>query len=247
MTAPLKPGHTPRPTRKAADLYDSESLERIAPASEKARKVADIELRKVFAERMYKARVDINGWTQLHAAKMLGFSNSSPLAKIEMGESFARTLPGIAARVYKVSTDFLLGVSDFEYECRPPGTEWESAILNSNAAFFQVALINHAKALARIGRTTSVSVDGLAKVMAMTGTLKDAFERVVELNPEVWAECRGGSRLEAALADLDRTCADVRRTAERARVDLNNQGYAAGITELIGGRLEALGCPRAVH
>lgn len=247
MTAPQKPGYTPRPTRKAADQYDAEVLDRIAPASEKARKAADVELRKVFGERMYKARVELNGWTQLHAAKMLGFSNSSPLAKIEMGEAFSRTMPQIAARVYRVSTDYLLGINDFDFECRPPGTEWESAILNSNTAFFQVAMVNHAKALARVGRATSVSVDGLAKVMAVTGTLKDAFERVVELNPDVWAECRGGSRLEAAIADLDRCCAEVKRTADRVRVDLISQGQAAGITELIGGRLEAVGSLEAVH
>lgn len=241
MTAPLKPGHTPRPTRKAADLYDSESLERIAPASEKARKAEDVALRKVFAERMYHARTEINGWTQQHAAKMLGFGNSSPLAKIEMGEAFSRTMPTIAARVYRVSTDYLLGVSDFEYECRPPGTEWEAVIINANQAFFQVAMNDHARALARIGRATSVSVDGIAKIMANVGTLKEAFDRVVELNPGVWAECRGGSRLEAAIADLGRTCADVRRTAARARVDLNSKAHAAGISDLIGGRLDAVG------
>lgn len=247
MTEPKKPGHIPRQHRKAADLYEPQALTAIAPASEKARKAEDAKLRRVFAERMYKARVELNGWTQLHAAKMLGFSNSSPLAKIEMGEAFSRPMPAIAARVYKVSTDFLLGVSDFEDECRPPGTEWESAILNANTAFFQVAMVNHAKALARIGRATSVSVDGLAKVMAVTGTLKEAFDRVVELNPEIWSECRGGSRLEAAIADLDRCCSEVKRTADRARVDLQNQGYAAGITELIGGRLDAMATQKAVH
>ena len=238
MTEPKKPGHTPRQHRQVADLYDSESLERIAPASEKARKAEDSRLRKVFAERMYKARVEINNWTQLHAAKMLGFSNSSPLAKIEMGESFARTMPGIAARVYRVSTDYLLGISDFEYECRPPGTEWESAIINANTAFFQVTMADHAKALARIGRTTSVTVDGLAKVMAVTGEAKEVFERVIELNPDMWAECRGGSRLEAIMGELERTCADVRRTAARARIELFNQSRAAGISELVTETLE---------
>jgi hypothetical protein len=247
MTAPKIPGHTPRPTRKTADLYDSESLDRIAPASDKARKAADVALRKVFAERMYKARVDINGWSQLHASKMLGFSNSSPLAKIEMGEAFSRTMPAIAARVYKVSTDYLLGISDFDFECRTPGTEWESAIVNANTAFFQAAISGHAKALARIGRTTSVTVDGLAKVMAATGSVKEVFERVIELNPHIWAECRGGSRLESVMQELERVCQDVHRTAARARVDLQNQGYAAGITELIDGRLDAVGSQEAVH
>jgi hypothetical protein len=238
MTAPKRPGHKPRPTRKTADMYDSETLERIAPASEKARKPADVELRKVFAERMFKARVDLNGWTQLHAATMLGFSNSSPLAKIEMGEAFARNMPAIAARVYRVSTDYLLGVSDFDYECRPPGTEWESAILNANTAFFQRAMGDHAKALARIGRVTSVSVDGLAKIMLASSKAKEVFERMVELNPDVWAECRGGSRLETVIQELERVCQDVRRTAARARVDLQNQAYAAGIGTLVDSRLE---------
>jgi hypothetical protein len=238
MTAPKRPGHTPRATRKAADLYDGETLEKIAPASDKARKAADVELRKVFAERMFKAREYINGWSQLHAARMLGFSNSSPLAKIEMGEAFSRTMPTIAARVYRVSTDYLLGVSDFEYECRPPGTEWESAIINANQAFFQVAMVDHAKVLARIGRATSVSVDGLAKIMLASSKAKEVFERIQEINPEAWGDVKGGTRLEAAIAELDRVCADVRRTAARARVDLQNQAHAAGIGTLVDQRLE---------
>jgi hypothetical protein len=44
--------------------------------------------------------------------------------------------------------------------------------------------------------------------------------------------------LEAAITELDRVCADVRRTADRARVDLRVGGYAAGISELINGKLD---------
>jgi transcriptional regulator with XRE-family HTH domain len=238
MTEPKKPGYQPRQHRKAAEQYEAQALARIAPASEKGRKAEDARLRKVFAERMFKARHELNGWTQLHAAKMLGFSNSSPLAKIEMGESFARTLPGIAARVYRVSTDYLLGISDFDYECRPPGTEWESAIVNANAAFFQMAMNDHAKALARIARSTGVSVDGLAKVIVVASKAKEVFGRIQEINPEAWGDVKGGTRLEAVILELDRVCQDVRRTAARARVDLQNQGYAAGITEPVDKTLE---------
>ena len=239
MTEPKKPGQVRRQYRTVAAKHAHETLDRAAgPASEKQRKAEDAKLRRVFGERMYTARVDINGWTQLHAAKMLGFSNSSQLAKIEMGESFARTLPGIAARVYKVSTDFLLGVSDFEYECRPPGTEWEAAVLDSNKAFFQVMMQDHSRYLARFAKTTGVTVDGIAKIMAKTGAVKEMFERVEELNPAVWAEVKGGTRLEAAIQELDRVCAEVRRTADRARVDLRVGGYAAGISELVNGKLD---------
>jgi hypothetical protein len=239
MTEPKKPGHQPRHHRKVADKYQSQSTDRLAgPASGKQRAAEDAKLRQVFGERMYAARTEIKGWTQLHAAKMLGFGNSSPLAKIEMGESFARTMPGIAARVYGVSTDFLLGVSDFDYECRPPGTEWESAIMDANKAFFQVMLHDHSRSLAKFARITAVTVDGIAQVMARTGSVKEMFERVAELNPAVWAEVKGGTRLEAAINELDRVCADVRRTADRARVDLRVGGHAAGISDLVSRKLD---------
>lgn len=239
MTEPKKPGHQPRQHRKAAEKYKPEASDRVAgPASAKQRAAEDARLRQIFGERMYKARVEIKGWSQLHAAKMLGFGNSSPLAKIEMGDSFARTMPGIAARVYSVSTDFLLGVSDFDYECRAPGTEWENAIITANQAFFQVSIQDHARSLARFAKITGVTVDGMAQIMARTGAVKEMFERVAELNPAVWAEVKGGTRLEAAINDLESVCAEVRRTADRARVDLRVGGYAAGISELVNGKLD---------
>lgn len=62
MTEPKKPGHIPRFHRKASDLYEPQARTAIAPASEKARRVEDARLRKVFAERMYRARVEMRGW-----------------------------------------------------------------------------------------------------------------------------------------------------------------------------------------
>jgi hypothetical protein len=186
----------------------------------------------VFAERMYRARVDINGLPQLEAAKLLGFSNSSPLAKIEMGESFARSMPVIAARVYGVTTDYLLGVCDFDFECRAPGTEWEAAIMDANKAFFKVMFQDNAKALASLARSTGVNVDGMAKIMAATGTVKAAFDRMVELNPEVWEGVRGGTRLEAAIQALNKACVDAQRVADRARIELKMDSFKAGILEI---------------
>lgn len=241
MTEPKKPGHQPRLHRKVAEKYKPEEQQFAAgPASEKQRRVEDVRIRQVFGERMYKARVDINGWNQKHAAKMLGFGNSSPLAKIEMGESFARTLPSIAARVYRVSTDYLLGISDFVDECRSPGTEWESAILNMNQAFFQVAMKDYSRTIARFARTTSVTVDGLAKVMEKTSVIKEMYDRIEELNPAIWAEVKGGTRLEAAINDLESECAGVRRTAEYVRLKLRRDGYAAGISQKLEERLSCI-------
>ena len=239
MTAPQKPGHTPRFHRKASDMYEPQARTATSLASEKARRVEDARLRKVFAERMYRARVEMRGWSQLHAAKLLGFGNSSPLAKIEMGESFARTMPGIAARVYGVSTDFLLGVSDFEDEISPT-TGMETAIMNANMAFWQTKMIEQAKVLARYCRVSKVTIDGMATLVKKSAGLKEAFTRVQELNPDVWAECRGGTRLETAITELEEACAALRRDAARAKIELLNQGHAAGITELLTETLEQI-------
>ena len=239
MTEPKKPGHIPRQHRKASDMYEPHARTAIAPASEKARRVEDARLRKVFAERMYRARVEMRGWTQLHAAKMLGFSNSSPLAKIEMGDSFSSTMPVIAARVYGVSTDFLLGVSDFEDEISPT-TGMETAILNANMAFWQTKMIEQAKVLARYCRVSKVTIDGMTTLVKKSAGLKEAFTRVQELNPDVWAECRGGTRLETAISELEEACAALRRDAARARIELLDQGSAAGITERMTETLEQI-------
>lgn len=106
---------------------------------------------------------------------------------------------------------------------------------------------DHARALARIGRATSVSVDGLAKIMAASSKTKEVFERMVELNPEAWGEVKGGTRLEAVILELDQLCQDVRRTAARARVDLQGQAKAAGIGELVDSRLETVASLEAAH
>ena len=237
MTEPKKPGYTPRAYREVKEIHAPQPLNWVAPASEKARRAEEAKLRRVFGERMYRARVEINGLPQLEAAKLLGFSNSSSLAKIEMGESFSRAMPVIAAKAYRVTTDFLLGVCDFDYECRSEGAEWEAAILSANNAFFQTAMREHAMALASIGRVTGVTVDGIAKIMAKTVAVKSVFERMIELNPEAWGDVRGGNHLEAVILELDRVCAEVQRTANRARIDLRLQTGAVGVSELIDARL----------
>ncbi|EIC30574.1 hypothetical protein Metal_2888 [Methylomicrobium album BG8] len=69
---------------------------------------------KTLGERMKVAR-ELCGFSQLKAAKLLGYANSSKLAKIE-GATDTNSVPlwliPKAADVYEVSVDFLFGVSD---------------------------------------------------------------------------------------------------------------------------------------
>jgi len=67
---------------------------------------------KTLGERMKAAR-ELCGFSQLKAAHLLGYANSSKLAKIEGSiDSVPLWLIPKAAEVYGVSIDFLFGVSD---------------------------------------------------------------------------------------------------------------------------------------
>jgi transcriptional regulator with XRE-family HTH domain len=72
------------------------------------------EIVKTFGARMVQAR-ELCGYSQKKAAKLLGYGNSSKLAKIE-GASDTNSVPlwliPKAAEVYEVSIDFLFGVSE---------------------------------------------------------------------------------------------------------------------------------------
>ncbi|MBL1266141.1 helix-turn-helix domain-containing protein, partial [Methylomicrobium sp. RS1] len=72
------------------------------------------EIVKTFGARMVQAR-ELCGFSQKKAAKLLGYGNSSKLAKIE-GATDTNSVPlwliPKAAEVYEVSIDYLFGVSE---------------------------------------------------------------------------------------------------------------------------------------
>ncbi|WP_155920598.1 helix-turn-helix domain-containing protein [Methylobacter luteus] len=67
---------------------------------------------KTLGERMKAAR-ELCGYSQIQAASLLGYANSSKLAKVEGSiDAVPLWLIPKAAEVYQVSIDFLFGVSD---------------------------------------------------------------------------------------------------------------------------------------
>lgn len=88
------------------------------------RKRINLQLISVIGSRMREAR-EIAGMQQIHAAKLLGYKNSSRLNKIENSQNVASISLHIiltAAKIYDVSTDFLLGSSDeWERDARVAG------------------------------------------------------------------------------------------------------------------------------
>lgn len=70
-------------------------------------------MRPIIAKRFVSAR-KIAGMSQLAAAAMLGYRNSSPLCKIEFGTAVpSPDMIARAAILYSVSADYLMGLSDF--------------------------------------------------------------------------------------------------------------------------------------
>lgn len=88
------------------------------------RKRIDLQLIGVIGSRMREAR-EIAGMQQIHAAKLLGYKNSSRLNKIENSQNVSSISLHIiltAAKIYDVSTDFLLGSSEeWERDARVAG------------------------------------------------------------------------------------------------------------------------------
>lgn len=150
---------------------------------------------KIVGDRFREARTELNGMTLTHAAEKLCCENPSQLSKIENGHDPAPNWMVLAAaKLYQVSTDFLLGASgDWEYSARMTqerevgrfqAEEVERMVLrqtNLNMAFHDEL------------EWASCAIIGMAfSLEEVAATLR----RVTEINPEAWQEVKGGAKLE---------------------------------------------------
>lgn len=149
---------------------------------------------KVFGVRMREAR-DLCGYTQIKAAKLLGYKNSSKLAKVE-GATDTNTVPlwliVKASSVYDVSTDFLFGFSD-DWE-RDPVVSQQRQIGRWVFEHWERAKIAEVNAIRVLYNKLSVIEKAVSHAINRSKENKGALDRLVELNPG-YDELRGGSRL----------------------------------------------------
>jgi transcriptional regulator with XRE-family HTH domain len=158
------------------------------------------QLVKTFGERMSQAR-ELCGYSQLKAAKLLGYSNSSKLAKIEAASdtnSVPLWLIPKAAEVYGVSIDFLFGVSDVWD--RDPVIAQEQHIGQWLEARWQQMKESQDNALKAL-HDKHAELTGL-----ITRTLRRSKENLecveqVRQNNKVFADLRGGAKLLRLLAE----------------------------------------------
>lgn len=190
---------------------------------------------RVCGKRLREAR-ELCNMTQQTAARRLGYANSSPLSKIEGAvDTVAVSLWVIvrAARLYEVTTDFLLGVeSDYDHD--------PHAIATRRAGFYLLGAWESARLqdLARIDRlskeiaTVSTAVTVLS---GLVGEVDAALARFRVLNPSD-GDLAGFDDLPGSAA-LESTVARSRDAADRAknmlrRFNLHCQASAAGNRQL---------------
>lgn len=160
----------------------------------------------MIGQRLKEAR-EINNFSQMQAAKMLGYATSSKLSKIE-NASDTHSIPLItllhAAQLYEVSLDFLFGrTRDFDMGERATCERevsawllkhWEAAREQDLAILRQLHLQIH---------TLDQHLKSLDQIVQ---NIDQAFNRFCELNPK-FDQARAGNRLltsiEAAKCEIN--------------------------------------------
>ncbi|WP_428827687.1 helix-turn-helix domain-containing protein [Azonexus sp. IMCC34842] len=182
---------------------------------------AQVRLIKTIGARMREAREELAGLSQQQAAALLGYKNSSKLAKIE-GATDTRSVPlqtiVRAAAIYQVSIDFLFGSSD----------DWERdpRLLRERQAgrwFFEhldQARTRDALAFAELRNKVEAVSALIPKLADGAEQAKAAFERFQDINPS-YNDLIGGARLQASIQTLDEAGRQARLALRRLHLDLS--------------------------
>ncbi|SFK63819.1 Helix-turn-helix domain-containing protein [Nitrosomonas aestuarii] len=158
-----------------------------------------VALARSIGKRLKESRENA-GFTQVDAAKMLGYSNSSKLAKIE-GATDTNSVPLVlilrAARLYEVSIDFIFGeTEDWELGAQSMIERDVSKWVFDATETMYSQQMNVLKSL--MDRTNIIHMSVLDMHDAAT-ELEAAVRRFAELNPSFEDDMRGGSRLVSAV------------------------------------------------
>jgi transcriptional regulator with XRE-family HTH domain len=148
--------------------------------------------------RMQEAR-EIAGYSQVFAAKKMGYANSSRLNKIEKGVDIKSiSIPYLmrASKLYGVSIDFLLGVSkDWDRDvniCHIKG------ITNLLAEEWGKAHIKDVNAINYLGNKIAIIGQAFDLMWPAMADIRKALIRFIELNPK-FNDMRGGASLVGSI------------------------------------------------
>ncbi|MBF6649521.1 helix-turn-helix domain-containing protein [Methylobacter sp. BlB1] len=153
---------------------------------------------KTLGERMKAAR-ELCGFSQIQAASLLGYANSSKLAKVEGSiDAVPLWLIPKAAEVYRVSIDFLFGVSDCWQ--RDPTAAQEQHVEKWLEAHWEQAQNAQDSAIQTLHDKQVELKEAIDRTLRRS---KENFECVkhVRQNNKVFDSLRGGAKLLRVLAE----------------------------------------------
>jgi transcriptional regulator with XRE-family HTH domain len=160
------------------------------------------ELAKSIGNKLREAR-ELAGFSQNNAAKMLGYRNSSKLAKIENGSdtnSVPLWLILRAARLYQVSVDYLFGESD----------DWElsaQACLERDVSKWVIEAMELSRKrdmeiMKKLHSRFYAFFSSVDQMHSSADELEAAFRRFIELNPKFETDMRGSYKLLNAVSNI---------------------------------------------
>jgi transcriptional regulator with XRE-family HTH domain len=160
-----------------------------------------IQVVKIFGERVREAR-ELCGFSQVKAAELLGYQNSSKLAKIE-GATDTNSIPiwliVRAAHIYDVSCDFLFGISD-DWE-RDPVVSQQRQVGRWLFDHWEKAKLAEVNAIRMLSNKICTLEKMASKLLNRSQENLEMLRKVQELNPEVFDELKGGAKLLRLLTE----------------------------------------------
>lgn len=183
--------------------------------------------------RLREAR-EMQGMSQTRAALLLGYQNSSRLAKLEAGIDCGKPSRQIplwllrkASMIYQVSLDYLFGTTE---TMEPSNDEERNQVQQEMILLMREEWERQRWRDMLVVRAMQERVDAIERMIVMmteqAEQAEEAMARMQELNPELWEELAGGARLERTVRA---TAASVRTAAERlARLHREAKTAAGG-------------------
>ncbi len=169
----------------------------------------------VIAERLIQAR-ELNGYQQTEAAERLGYKTSSQLSQWEHGKRMPPlTMLIKACETYRVSMDFLVGISD-DPDRDPTSVERRMVLAGAERMLHDMSQ-RLADAVVYQTNLGGPTVE-MARVVLRDGEqFMERFNRFVKDNGVAYEQMRWCASMTAAASDLEETLVQARSLLDRHR------------------------------
>lgn len=164
---------------------------------------------------MLSAR-EINGYTQIQAAELFGYSNSTQLSLWEQGKRVPPLKTMIrACGIYRVSMDYLTGIS--HDPDRDPRTAERQRIVKSAESMLSDMAHRLAESIIYQTNLGGPTIEAAQLFLADGEKLMAAYRGFVSRNKDSFEEMLGGAKLAASADAMDSALASARKVIERHR------------------------------